>query len=53
MPAHFLGRWVFVGYIVGGKNFVGTWRALPRQGERVDIGLPSWESAFCVSRRDD
>ncbi|KZP26511.1 hypothetical protein FIBSPDRAFT_782032 [Athelia psychrophila] len=43
-----LGRWVFTGYVVGGKNFVGTWRALHQE----DVETPTWESAFCMSRRE-
>ncbi|KAF7976205.1 hypothetical protein HWV62_7390 [Athelia sp. TMB] len=43
-----LGRWVFTGYVVGGVNFVGTWRALNHE----DVGVPTWESAFCMSRRE-
>jgi hypothetical protein len=45
----YLGRWVFTGYVVGAQNFVGTWRALRSE----DVGVPTWESAFTVSRRDD
>jgi hypothetical protein len=44
----YLGRWVFTGYVVGGQNFVGTWRAIGV----ADVGIPTWESAFCVSRRE-
>lgn len=44
----YLGRWVFTGYVVGAQNFVGTWRALRNE----DVGAPTWESAFSVSRRD-
>lgn len=43
-----LGRWVFTGYVVGAQNFVGTWRALNNE----DVGVPTWESAFCMSRRE-
>jgi hypothetical protein len=44
----YLGRWVFTGYIVGAQNFVGTWRAIGV----ADVGIPTWESAFTVSRRE-
>ncbi|KAG1724859.1 hypothetical protein EDB19DRAFT_292975 [Suillus lakei] len=44
-----LGIWVFSGYIVGGKNFVGTWRAL---GD-VDPVAPTLESSFAMTRREE
>jgi hypothetical protein len=44
----YLGRWVFTGYVVGAQNFVGTWRAIGV----ADAGIPTWESAFTVSRRE-
>ncbi|KAG1725395.1 hypothetical protein EDB19DRAFT_1644065, partial [Suillus lakei] len=44
-----LGVWVFSGYIVGGNNFVGTWREL---GD-VDPVVPTLESSFAMTRRED
>ncbi|KAG1871569.1 hypothetical protein F4604DRAFT_1881062 [Suillus subluteus] len=44
-----LGLWVFSGYIVGGHNFVGTWRAL---GD-VDPVAPTLESSFAMTRREE
>ncbi|KAH7914544.1 hypothetical protein BJ138DRAFT_1133285 [Hygrophoropsis aurantiaca] len=40
------GRYVFTGYVVGGCNFVGTWRVIGH-----DVSTPTWESAFSMSRR--
>lgn len=48
-PTVGLGLWVFSGYIVGGQNFVGTWRAL---GE-VNPVSPTLESAFAMTRREE
>lgn len=48
-PTHGLGVWVFSGYIVGGHNFVGTWRAL---GD-VDPVAPTLESSFAMTRREE
>jgi hypothetical protein len=48
-PALGLGLWVFSGYIVGGQNFVGTWRAL---GD-VDPVAPTLESSFAMTRREE
>ncbi|KAJ8588677.1 hypothetical protein M405DRAFT_819370 [Rhizopogon salebrosus TDB-379] len=44
-----LGAWVFSGYIVGGQNFVGTWRSLGN----MDPRFPTLESAFGMTRRDE
>jgi hypothetical protein len=44
-----LGAWVFSGYIVGGQNFVGTWRVLGN----MDPQFPTLESAFAMTRRDE
>jgi len=43
-----LGVWVFSGYIVGGRNFVGTWRSLSGHDPR----FPTLESSFAMTRRD-
>lgn len=43
-----LGVWVFSGYIVGGRNFVGTWRSLGGHDPR----FPTLESSFAMTRRD-
>jgi len=43
-----LGVWVFSGYIVGGRNFVGTWRNLGGHDPR----FPTLESSFAMTRRD-
>jgi hypothetical protein len=48
-PTLGLGVWVFSGYIVGGHNFVGTWRAL---GD-VDPVAPTLESSFAMTRREE
>ncbi|KAK0237723.1 hypothetical protein EDD85DRAFT_1004540 [Armillaria nabsnona] len=40
-----LGKWLFYGYIVGGKNFVGNWRIT-----HEDPGMPTVEGAFCLSK---
>ncbi|KAG2066681.1 hypothetical protein BDR04DRAFT_1121022 [Suillus decipiens] len=48
-PTAGLGLWVFSGYIVGGQNFVGTWRAL---GD-VDPVAPTLESSFAMTRREE
>jgi hypothetical protein len=48
-PALGLGVWVFSGYIVGGHNFVGTWRALGN----VDPVAPTLESSFAMTRREE
>ncbi|KAG2342066.1 hypothetical protein BDR05DRAFT_1001324 [Suillus weaverae] len=48
-PTLGLGLWVFSGYIVGGHNFVGTWRAL---GD-VDPVTPTLESSFAMTRREE
>lgn len=42
------GGWVFTGYLVGGQNLVGNWRATEQ-----DVGVPAWEGPFVMSRRDD
>lgn len=44
-----LGVWVFSGYIVGGRNFVGTWRSLGS----MDPSIPTLESAFAMTRREE
>ncbi|OJA08865.1 hypothetical protein AZE42_01745 [Rhizopogon vesiculosus] len=49
LTAQGLGVWVFSGYIVGGRNFVGTWRSLGGH----DPSLPTLESAFAMTRRDE
>jgi hypothetical protein len=50
-PQHFslshAGRWVFHGYLVGDQNFVGNWRKM-----ELDVGIPSWEGPFIMSRRE-
>ncbi|KAJ6544648.1 hypothetical protein DFH09DRAFT_990484 [Mycena vulgaris] len=43
-----LGTLFFYGFIVGGHKFVGNWR-LAQQ----DVGVPAYESAFTMARRDD
>ncbi|EIW78570.1 hypothetical protein CONPUDRAFT_145746 [Coniophora puteana RWD-64-598 SS2] len=43
-----IGWWVFTGYVVGGRNFVGTWRSVTGGDPRV----PGWEGAVVMSRRD-
>ncbi|KAJ6614825.1 hypothetical protein B0H10DRAFT_1950385 [Mycena sp. CBHHK59/15] len=43
-----LGTIFFYGFVVGGHNFVGNWRIAHQ-----DEGVPAWESAFTMSRRDD
>ncbi|KAJ7133407.1 hypothetical protein C8R44DRAFT_899892 [Mycena epipterygia] len=43
-----LGTLFFYGYIVGGHKFVGNWRAAHQ-----DVGVPAYESAFTMARRDD
>ncbi|EGO31272.1 hypothetical protein SERLADRAFT_353830 [Serpula lacrymans var. lacrymans S7.9] len=48
-PDRRFGRWIFTGYVVGGQNFVGTWRSV---GSDVSVGVPTWESAFVMSRRE-
>ena len=42
-----LGNVVFWGYIVGGENFVGSWRVA---GE--DLGAPGWEGGFSLGKRE-
>ncbi|OAX41019.1 hypothetical protein K503DRAFT_736495 [Rhizopogon vinicolor AM-OR11-026] len=49
LTAQGLGVWVFSGYIVGGRNFVGTWRSLGGH----DPSMPTLESAFAMTRRDE
>jgi hypothetical protein len=44
-----LGPWVFSGYIVGGQNFVGTWRSL----NGMDPGVPTIESSLTMTRREE
>jgi hypothetical protein len=44
-----LCTWVFSGYIVGGQNFVGTWRSLGN----MDPRSPTFESSFAMTRRDE
>lgn len=41
-----MGKWVFTGYITGGRNFTGTWRA-------EASNIPGWEGGFVVSKRDE
>ncbi|RDB15717.1 hypothetical protein Hypma_003945 [Hypsizygus marmoreus] len=41
---------LFYGYLVGGDNFVGSWRVV---GEDMGAGTPVWEGAFCLGRRED
>ncbi|KAF7364618.1 hypothetical protein MVEN_00331000 [Mycena venus] len=43
-----LGMLFFYGFIVGGHKFVGNWRVTGQ-----DVGVPAYESAFCLARRDD
>lgn len=38
----------FYGYLVGGETFVGNWRFAA-----ADPNIPTWESAFVMSRRKD
>lgn len=38
----------FYGYLVGSETFVGNWRFAA-----LDPSLPTWESAFVMSRRKD
>ncbi|RDB15915.1 hypothetical protein Hypma_003505 [Hypsizygus marmoreus] len=39
---------LFYGYLVGGDNFVGSWRVVSEE-----VGAPAWEGAFCLARRED
>lgn len=39
----------FYGYVVGGQNFVGNWRNV---GAEMDAGVPAWEGAFSMSKRE-
>jgi hypothetical protein len=41
------GRWVFTGYLTG-ENIVGNWRQTG-----ADVGVPTWESAFIMSKREN
>ncbi|KAJ7122444.1 hypothetical protein C8R44DRAFT_705323 [Mycena epipterygia] len=43
-----LGTLFFYGYVVGGHKFVGNWRVA-----HEDVGVPAYESAFTMARRDD
>lgn len=45
-PRH--GALFFYGFVVGGQNFVGNWRIAHQ-----DVGVPAYEGAFAMSRRDD
>ena len=38
----------FYGYLVGNETFVGNWRFAA-----LDPNVPTWESAFVMSRRKD
>lgn len=49
LAAQGLGNWIFSGYIIGGHNFVGTWRSLGG----ADPGLPTLESSFAMTRREE
>jgi hypothetical protein len=42
------GALFFYGFVVGGHNFVGNWRMAHQ-----DVGVPAYEGAFAMSRRDD
>ncbi|KAG2144703.1 uncharacterized protein EDB93DRAFT_531217 [Suillus bovinus] len=48
-PSAGLGLWIFSGYVVGGQNFVGTWRVLGNVGPVT----PTLESAFAMTRREE
>ncbi|OJA11864.1 hypothetical protein AZE42_03276 [Rhizopogon vesiculosus] len=41
--------WVFSGYVVGGQNFVGTWRSV----DGHDFSILTLESAFAATRREE
>lgn len=43
-----LGRVVFYGYLVGGRNFVGNYRVVGTG----DVRSPGWEGAFSLGRRE-
>ncbi|KAJ6548293.1 hypothetical protein B0H10DRAFT_2129417 [Mycena sp. CBHHK59/15] len=43
-----LGTLFFYGFVVGGHKFVGNWRVAGQ-----DVGVPAYESAFSMARRDD
>lgn len=43
-----LGRIVFYGYLVGGRNFVGNYRVVGAG----DMHAPGWEGAFSLGRRE-
>jgi hypothetical protein len=42
-------RFVLRGYVVGGQNFVGTWRS----AATADVGQVPWEGPAVMSRRDE
>ncbi|KAF8215228.1 hypothetical protein K438DRAFT_1800921 [Mycena galopus ATCC 62051] len=43
-----LGTLFFYGFVVGGHKFVGNWRVAGQ-----DVGVPAYESAFSMARRED
>ncbi|KAJ7231864.1 hypothetical protein B0H12DRAFT_1146219 [Mycena haematopus] len=43
-----IGTLFFYGFIVGGHKFVGNWRVTGQ-----DVGVPVYESAFSMARRDE
>ncbi|KAJ7682850.1 hypothetical protein B0H17DRAFT_1075117 [Mycena rosella] len=43
-----MGTLFFYGFVVGGDKFVGNWRVAYQ-----DVGVPAYESAFTMARRDD
>ncbi|KAJ7094715.1 hypothetical protein B0H15DRAFT_830610 [Mycena belliarum] len=43
-----LGTLFFYGFLVGGHKFVGNWRVAHQ-----DVGVPAYEGAFTMARRDD
>ncbi|KAJ6453112.1 hypothetical protein C8R45DRAFT_1039644 [Mycena sanguinolenta] len=43
-----LGTLFFYGFLVGGHKFVGNWRVAGQ-----DVGVPAYESAFSMARRDE
>ncbi|KAJ7490732.1 hypothetical protein FB451DRAFT_1552353 [Mycena latifolia] len=42
------GTLFFYGFVVGGHKFVGNWRVAHQ-----DVGVPAYEGAFTMARRDD
>ncbi|KAK7055324.1 hypothetical protein R3P38DRAFT_3253402 [Favolaschia claudopus] len=47
-PKPQLGTLFFYGFVVGGHKFVGNWRVASQ-----DVGVPAYESAFSMARRED